>query len=97
MNETEGVKQHTISLLGYALERKLLKVEYEIIVRQIEGLFHAGKIAALSALEKEMPSEEEMVADNLRFGDTDYHSNSVRFGRNDFREQLLTLIKRLRK
>ncbi len=37
--------------------------------------------------------DEEFVNDNLRWGDTDYHSNSIRFGRNELRYELKNKLK----
>jgi hypothetical protein len=50
---------------------------------EIKSFHRATILAVLTELDRELEGEElTFVSDQFAWGDTDYHSNSVRFGHN---------------
>lgn len=64
---------------------------------RLHSLIEDTRTKTLEEVEAVLPRQEKFVDENLRFGDTDYHSNSVRYGRNEYRTEALSAIEGLKR
>ena len=69
------------------------------IADQILELFSQEKQKAREEIKEKilagLPQEEDFVSDILRYEDTEYHSNSVRYGRNEIIQEIRKIINNL--
>ena len=67
----------------------MLKHEF---MNLIASAIHYGEQEMVERVREKLPQEMKMTSDNLYWGDTEFHSNSVRHGRNEAIAEIEALL-----